>query len=718
MSATSNAGVKESSDASFNAAISQVMLCLDIPSLTKLLKNPFATPPRSLPIRDRAEPLTVVVRQMVVALRVVFANARPDSENPTVQLRQRLRMFKSKSTNIPKGVPPGNVVEVTWTSVGGAKKIDVLLNVPGQDAPIVLTTAKRYPNENKILVTMPTEIAGGDGFTVSVYHATGLSGTSDPFKVSDACAYVSCGTNGQCVDGKCECLNFYSGDSCRISPCAAAGCLSFAPGVDTCDVDVNGTVTCGCNEGFVGEKCQHPQGCENHCQNGGIANPGLIETTVNGAQNINCGTCTCPQGTAFTGDKCQTCPLECQGGKPNDSCTGCVCEKGWAGSQCQCGQFIITMQMKANENMRATDSILKTIIEHDIMKAIFEDVPDFDGSVQDVAYKSCGGDCIEVTFNLREKCLATPLGRRLSWAIPRRLSSDAVKSAYDAVYAQSKDKWSVLRAHGIVTSTFDASFGIKAEDPTGRHDLETDNGLGMAALIGIIVGCVALFSVLGFFLVKNDMIGNPFNSISESLERRRKKRQSLKLNDTSHSQIEIKHMDKQGGTQTYNRPGFTSAMGTSYSNKSGFPAMPQQMTMPPGVSSKQMVSNPMATSTSTSSRTTYKKQTSQLSAYQPKPTKPTLEPRPQRRSFHLSLQAGLRWLMKTAVIRTIGTSTLTRRLGIVLFLRDLAGEWAFNASKNLKITTPYSFIFNYYHVTFSLLHHAKAIEHYQYPNLL
>ena len=52
-------------------------------------------------------------------------------------------------------------------------------------------------------------------------------------------------------------------------------------------------------------------------------------------------------------------------------------------------------------------------------------------------------------------------------------------------------------------------------------------------LIGIIVGCVALFSVLGFFLVKNDMIGNPFNSISESLERRRKKRQSLKLNDTS-----------------------------------------------------------------------------------------------------------------------------------------------------------------------------------------
>ena len=138
VSATSNAGVKESSDASFNAAISQVMLCLDIPSLTKLLKNPFATLTRSLPIRDRAEPLTVVVRQMVVALRVVFANARPDSENPTVPLR----MFKSKSTNIPKG-SPGNVVEVTWTSVGGAKKI--LLNVPGQDAPIVLTTAKALP---------------------------------------------------------------------------------------------------------------------------------------------------------------------------------------------------------------------------------------------------------------------------------------------------------------------------------------------------------------------------------------------------------------------------------------------------------------------------------------------------------------------------------------------------------------------------------------------
>ena len=40
----------------------------------------------------------------------------------------------------------------------------------------------------------------------------------------DPCAAVSCGSNGSCVSGACECTDGYTGAQCEVSPCANVEC--------------------------------------------------------------------------------------------------------------------------------------------------------------------------------------------------------------------------------------------------------------------------------------------------------------------------------------------------------------------------------------------------------------------------------------------------------------------------------------------------------------
>lgn len=557
--------------------------------------------------------------------------SRPSLTNVVVDVNEKTH---------PTGVPGGSVVEVTWEHTGGIGKIDVFLNVPGKDIPVALTPPERYPNQGVYLATMPVGIPAGDGYTITVYHTKVLAATSDTFQVADPCAYVSCGQKGVCnAQGKCDCLEFFSGESCKIDPCIAAGCYPNAVGVDTCDVNAqNGTVTCECNQGWNGEGCRHQIGCHDKCKNGGVARPiatlgfitndGSVDIGAN-TEGQKCGECDCKTGTAWTGPTCETCPLSCpKGSTPNSDCTGCTCDSGWTGRMCQCGYFTIDMRLNLPEAARKNDEALLSVLKHDIMKSILHKVYGFKGSVDEVTFESCGGDCIEVSFHLAEECIDTPLGRRLSSPIPRRLEANDIKAAYDALYDQSKDEWSVFRSQGFVTSTFDTSFGLQGDDPTGRHKLSSDGGMGVGAIIGIAVGAVAVLSLLGAMYVKRDdfEFGNPFENIGNPFKRSR--RPSFKLNDGPH--VEIKHMDRKGGTQTYERPPLVGTGGMSYNNKNpgAFPAMPQ-MSMPPGVSNRSL--NPMHSTTSSRPRVT--KQPSNVAAYQPRATqkaKPALKPRPKR----------------------------------------------------------------------------------------
>lgn len=101
---------------------------------------------------------------------------------------------------------------------------------------------------------------------------------------SDPCKNTICFNDGQCIEGKCYCIDGFIGEDCSESP---------------------------------------NQICSQPCQNGGTC-------------NINTGTCDCPPN--FEGPQCQYEVISCAGvacvnGQLDSNCD-CNCDDGWVGVAC------------------------------------------------------------------------------------------------------------------------------------------------------------------------------------------------------------------------------------------------------------------------------------------------------------------------------------------------------------------------------------------------
>lgn len=62
----------------------------------------------------------------------------------------------------------------------------------------------------------------------------------------EPCELLVCQNGGSCEDGKCNCLDNYTGDNCEINLCKDVNCLNGG----FCDKG-----TCNCPDGFEGEDC-------------------------------------------------------------------------------------------------------------------------------------------------------------------------------------------------------------------------------------------------------------------------------------------------------------------------------------------------------------------------------------------------------------------------------------------------------------------------------
>jgi len=159
----------------------------------------------------------------------------------------------------------------------------------------------------------------------------------------DPCAAVSCGTNGNCVAGACECSDGYTGEQCEIGPCANVNCGDHG-------VCVAGA--CDCSDGYTGEECETGPCANVDCGDHGVCVAGACECNdgfsgdlcdVDPCAGIDCGAhgtclagaCVCSDG--FSGNLCDVedaCTgIECG---INGSCSGglCVCDNGFIGNAC------------------------------------------------------------------------------------------------------------------------------------------------------------------------------------------------------------------------------------------------------------------------------------------------------------------------------------------------------------------------------------------------
>ncbi|XP_072844714.2 neurogenic locus notch homolog protein 4 [Pogona vitticeps] len=124
------------------------------------------------------------------------------------------------------------------------------------------------------------------------------------------------------------------GLSCITDPCKNGG---------SCRRDSNGTFTCLCLPGYVGDRCQFVDPCKpERCQNGGTCFLQALHPPVPPGY-----TCLCPAG--FTGEQCQgsledPCfPSPCQHGglcqRVSEKQYQCLCGSGWTGKNCQLMDF-------------------------------------------------------------------------------------------------------------------------------------------------------------------------------------------------------------------------------------------------------------------------------------------------------------------------------------------------------------------------------------------
>lgn len=148
-----------------------------------------------------------------------------------------------------------------------------------------------------------------------------------------------CNGNGKLVNGKCICINGYSGDTCNISPSSSCPIHSK---------NVNGT--CICDDGYIGKNCEYSR--EITCNNNGnpkddgscVCDSGFAGKKCEYSKKITCkdhgipqddGSCVCD--SSFYGDSCQNPKYntDCSGNGKKDDNGNCVCNNNYVGKNCE-----------------------------------------------------------------------------------------------------------------------------------------------------------------------------------------------------------------------------------------------------------------------------------------------------------------------------------------------------------------------------------------------
>ncbi len=185
--------------------------------------------------------------------------------------------------------------------------------------------------------TYPTASACPDAFNYYGYLPNGYESICDMFMLgeiqtapfgehyigeSDPCDGISCGPNGTCSEGACECDVGWTGDECEtdIDDCASDPCQNGG----TCTDGVNSYI-CDCASGFSGDNCETQDPCYG----------------INCGDHGSCadGACVCTGG--YSGDSCEIPPAvdPCEGVNCGDhgSCVdgSCVCVAGYTGDLCE-----------------------------------------------------------------------------------------------------------------------------------------------------------------------------------------------------------------------------------------------------------------------------------------------------------------------------------------------------------------------------------------------
>jgi len=159
-------------------------------------------------------------------------------------------------------------------------------------------------------------------------------------KSEDCSGHGVCG-GGDANDGKCDCVDDYTGEGCDKAPCDLK-CKKSGHGV--CKLGA-----CVCHSGWGGDNCEE-RTCDNDCSGHGDCSTDRTCTCEDGWSGHDCslhvcphkcsdhghcynGTCYCLGG--FTGQACQTkvCPDSCSG---HGMCVEgvCSCHEGFQGKSC------------------------------------------------------------------------------------------------------------------------------------------------------------------------------------------------------------------------------------------------------------------------------------------------------------------------------------------------------------------------------------------------
>ena len=259
-------------------------------------------------------PIGTIVHEILHAFGGHHEHTRPDRDQFVIVNYANIRAGTENNFAISRTAQ--GVGQYDYGSIMHYPRTGFSIN--GQD-----TVTPRAPN---VQIGQRTALSSGD---IQTFNA--LVTSSPP--PTDLCQNVNCLNNGICNpgDGRCICVNGYTGDRCQVPPvdrCENVNCLNGG----RCDPD-NGR--CVCTPGYSGFRCQIFQPVVDRCRGVDCLNGGVC--------NRSDGQCECPAG--YIGTRCQITDLclntNClNGGVCNQSNGRCVCTPPYYGTRCENEQSV------------------------------------------------------------------------------------------------------------------------------------------------------------------------------------------------------------------------------------------------------------------------------------------------------------------------------------------------------------------------------------------
>lgn len=405
-----------------------------------------------------------------------------------------INQITTTATSYSAGVPLSDFVQIAWASGAEIDRVSVML-VDGQSLPVYI--AANISNQGSFFwqfgsgLKSGTIVAGGS-YRFRVFFSPLVFNDSAPFTAANPCASMSCGSNGQCVNGQCNCQPAWTGATCSTPLCSPENC-----GADhgSCNA---GTGRCDCKDGFSGPACRTPPTCPGYCVNGDFP---VGANTTTACQNSQCS---CPTKSSFTGLTCNNCSLSCaNSGRPDANCQTCQCTAGYFGANCQCQYWRLTFRASPPVNMTVGDVLANLerygqLFIADISAAT--GVPLAQLEVDSLSQSSDG----KLIIRLR---LKGPCSGQTQFRLLDAESVAGMQANLDLIKVSVSTQLSPLFLR-YTTSQLDRSSSMQVEDPSGQAQLQgtavacdpfvsecqqpasgSKGGISVAT-IGIIVGCV------------------------------------------------------------------------------------------------------------------------------------------------------------------------------------------------------------------------------------